>query len=434
MAVGLLIIGGIVTLLYPFLPPLITRHSSLVTQPEPALALPDKPSIAVLPFVNMSEDPKQEYFSDGMTEDLITDLSKLSDLFVIARNSVFTYKGKAVDVEEVSWKLGVRYVLEGSVRKADNRVRVTAQLVDATTGGHLWAERYDRELKDIFTLQDEIVQKIVAALAVKLAEGEQERLVRRYTGNLEAYDYFLRGKEYFSRFTKEANAQARQMFEKAVELDSKYAAAYAALGWIHLTDWTWQWSHDPQSLDQAFELAQKAVALDDSLPLAHAVLGQVYLWKNRQHEQAIAEVERAIAFDPNDADSYVALAHILSFTERRKEAIGLMEKAMRLNPHYPAFYLFTLGFAYCETGRSEEAIAAQKRALTRNPDLLWAHVCLAACSGSLGQEEKARAEVAEILRLNPNFSLEVYMQTSPFKDQPEAEKHMHDALRKAGLK
>src|SRR5262249_48467448 len=267
---------------------LIAHYSSLVTQEAqpPLLLLPDKPSLVVLPFVNMSEDPKQDYFSDGLTEDLTTDLSKISSLFVIARNSAFTYKGKAVDMGEVSRKLGVRYVLEGSVRKADDQVRITAQLVDATTDSHLWAERYDRPLKDIFALQDEIRQKIVLAVKVKLTPEEQERLKRSPTDNLEAYNYFLRGREYFYRFTKEAHAQARQMFEKAIELDPKYAAAYSGLGWIYLWEWAVQWSQDPQSLERAFELAQKAVALDDSVPGAHVVLGRVYQRK-KQHEQAI---------------------------------------------------------------------------------------------------------------------------------------------------
>jgi adenylate cyclase len=216
------------------------------------LELPDKPSIAVLPFVNMSGDPEQEYFSDGITEDLITDLSKISGLFVIARTSVFSYKGRTKKIAEIGQELGVRYVLEGSVRKASGRVRITAQLVDATTEGHIWAERYDRELKDIFKLQDEVTQKIVAALAVKLSEDEQKRLVRKYTDNIEAYDCYLRGFEYFSRQTEKANVQARQMHQRAIDLDPKFAAAYAYLGLTHSQEWSKGWSQDPQSLEHAF--------------------------------------------------------------------------------------------------------------------------------------------------------------------------------------
>src|SRR5882672_1269158 len=216
----------------------------------PALPLPDKPSIVVLPFVNMSEDPKQDYFSDGLTEDLTSDLSKISSLFVIARNSAFTYKGKAVKVQDVSKELGVRYVLEGSVRRADNQVRITAQLIDATTGGHLWSERYDRPLQDIFALQDEVVRKIVTTLKLQLTLQEQGILVRKATDNLEAYDYYLRGVEYYNSVTKETNAQARQMFEKALELDPKYAEAYAFLGGTYLREWILQWSQDSQALEQ----------------------------------------------------------------------------------------------------------------------------------------------------------------------------------------
>ena len=398
-----------------------------------ALPLPDKPSIVVLPFVNMSEDPKQDYFSDGITEDLTSALSKISSLFVIARNSAFTYKGKAVKVQDVSTELGVRYVLEGSVRKADNQVRITAQLIDATTGGHLWSERYDRPLQDIFALQDEVVQKIVTTLKLQLSVQEQGILVRKTTDNLEAYDYYLRGSGVILiAITQEANAQARQMFEKALELDPQYAEAYAFLGSTYFSEWGFQWSQDPQALDQALALAQRAVALDDSLAQAHVTLGPVYLWK-KQYDQAIAEAERAIALDANFAEAYMWLGDILTFAGRPEEAIGLIEKAMRLNPHYPPFYLFLLGDSYYLMGRYEEAIAAFKKALTRNPDLLPAHQFLAIIYSELGREEEARAEAAEVLRISPNYSLEVLRQRLPYKDPAELERSL-DGLRKAGLK
>ena len=428
--VSLLLLGGIVTLFAPSLLTIRNPHSAFRNQE--ALPLPDKPSIVVLPFVNMSEDPKQEYFSDGLTEDLTFDLSKISSLFVIARHSAFTYKGKAVKVQDVSKELGVRYVLEGSVRKADNQVRITVQLIDATTGGHLWSERYDRPLQDIFALQDDVVQKIVTTLKLQLMVQEQGILVRKTTDNLEAYDYYLRGREQFNRYTPEANAQARQMFERARELDPQYAEAYAFLGLTYFREWALQWSQDPQTLERALALTQKAVALDDSLPMAHRTLGFVSLWK-KQHDRAIAEAERAIALDPNDADSYAWVGEILKFAGRSEEAIGLIEKAMRLNPHYPPLYLFFLGEAYCSTGRYEEAIAAYKRALTRNPDLLPAHQGLAIIYSELGREEEARAEVAEALRINPKYSLEVLRQTWPYKDPAVLERYL-DGLRKAGLK
>jgi adenylate cyclase len=430
--VGIVIAGAIALAIWnqylrPTAPPAVVPPEQTA-----AIELPDKPSIAVLPFVNMSGDPEQEYFSDGITEDLITDLSKVSGLFVIARNSVYNYKGKAIKPEKVSQELGVRYVLEGSVRKSGDRVRITAQLVDATTGYHVWAERYDRNLKNIFALQDEVTQKIVGALAVKLTEAEQEHVLRKDTDNLEAYDYYLRGREYFFRFTKETMAQARQMFERAIDLDPEYAAAYVGLGLTYFNEWTWQWSQDPQSLERAFELAQRAIVLNDSLPMAHILMGKIYLWE-KQHEQAIAELERAIALDPNDADAYVHLANILNFAGRSEEAIGLVKKAMRLNPLYSVRYLWSLGHAYLMTRQYEKAISAVKRALKQNPDFLPPHILLAIIYSELGREEEARDEAAEILRINPNFSLEVWRQRRPYKDQAQLERILN-GLHRAGLK
>jgi adenylate cyclase len=367
---GVLLIGGT---LATFLSPSLLTFPQHSTRKEPALPLPDKPSIAVLPFVNMSEDPKQDYFSDGITEDLTTALSQISSLFVIARNSAFTYKGKAVKIQEVSKELGVQYVLEGSVRRANDQVRITAQLVDAVTDSHLWAQRYDRPLTDIFALQDEIVQKIVTTLKLQLTLREQGVLVRKTTDNLEAYDAYLRGVESWNRATQEANIQARQLLEKAIELDPQYGAAYAALSATHLGEWIFQWVQDPQTLGQAFALAQKAVALDDSLPRAYLILGEVYLWRDRQHKQAVAAAERAIALAPNEAEGSARLGLVLNFAGRPEEAIGLIEKAMRLNPRYPFSYLSWLGMAYRLTGRSEEAIAILKVAVTRNPDFLPPH-------------------------------------------------------------
>ncbi|MFQ5520208.1 MAG: tetratricopeptide repeat protein [Candidatus Methylomirabilia bacterium] len=416
-----LLVGGAVAIWSFYLRP--PPPPATVTSEAPALELPDKPSIAVLPFDNLSGDPEQEYFSDGMTEDLITDLSKLSGLFVIARNSVFTYKGTPVKIQQVGQELGVQYVLEGSVRKANGRVRITAQLVDATTGHHLWAERYDRELKDVFALQDEITKKIVAALAVTLTEGEQERLVRKHTDNPEAYDYLLRGEEYHRRTTRKANLKARQMAERAIELDPEYAAAYAALGWTHFQAWTMQWSEDPQTLELAYQLAQKSRGLDNSLAGCRLLLSHVYLWK-KQHEQAIAEAERAIALAPNDADGYAELGEILNWAGRPEEGIALLKKAMRLNPRYPFTYLWGLGHAYYLTGRYEEAIVTLKRILTRNPDWLPSHAYLAATYSELGHMEEARAEMAEVRRLSPEASLESLRQRLPYKEEAVLERFL----------
>jgi adenylate cyclase len=367
-----LILGAIVVLRSPSFLPLSTQDSALRTQTQ--LALPDKPSIVVLPFDNMSEDPKQDYFSNGITEVLTSDLSRISSLFVIARNTAFTYKGKAANIQEIGKELGVRYVLEGSVQKASDQVRIVAQLVDTTTDAHVWSERYDRPFTDIFALQDEIVQKIVTTLKLQLTLQEQGFIVRKTTDNLEAYDHYLRGLEYFYRYTKEANAQARQMFEKALALDPQYALAYASLSSTYRMEWDLR--SDPQTLERAFELAQQAVALDDSLPAAHAVLGLVYARK-QQSDQAIAEIERAIALDPNNADSYGMQAETLLFAGRPDEALRAMERAMRLNPRYPPWYLVDLGGAYLGTGRYAEATVTLKEHISRNPNLLSAHFLLA---------------------------------------------------------
>jgi TolB-like protein/Flp pilus assembly protein TadD len=340
------------------------------------LPLPDKPSIAVLPFTNMSSDRDQEYFSDGITDDLITALSRLPGVFVIARSSTFTYKVKAAKVQDIGRELGVAYVLEGSVRKSDNKLRVTAQLVETTGGNHLWAERYDRPLKDIFAVQDEIVQKIVTTLKLQFTLEQQGRISRKHTDNLEAYDYYLRGLVALN-LTKEGNAQARQLWEKAVTLDPEYAEAYAQLARTYTWEWAFHWSVDPQTPKRAFELARKALALDDTLPTAHSRLGQLYSLQ-QQYDQAIAEGERAIALDPSNADSYFVQATVLNMAGRHEEALRALAQAMRLNPRYPPLYLEReLGRAYYGVGRYAEAITTLKEANRRLPSLGDIHVLLA---------------------------------------------------------
>ena len=396
-----------------------------------ALPLPDKPSIAILPFQNLSGDPEQDYFSDGLTEDLITDLSKISGLFVISRNSSFAYKGKTIKIAEVGREFGVQYILEGSVRKAGDRVRITAQLIDTTTEGHLWAHRYDRELKDIFKLQDDVTQKIIAALTVKLTEDEQKRLLHRYTDSMDAYDLYLKGLEYLNRVTKESNIQARQVLNKAIDLDPDFAAAYALLGWVHSREWTQGWSPGPQPLDRAFELAQKAIALDESLPAGYTILGEIYLHK-KQHARAIAAQEKAIALSPNDAEGIASLAGILTWAGRPQETVALIKKAMRLNPMYPTEYLWNLGHAYYLMGRYEEAIEVLGRARDRNPDYIPVQAYLAASYIELGREEDARTPAAEFKRLSPRIPLTEWRHRLPYKDQMITER-LFVNLRKAGI-
>ena len=429
LGIVILVILGIGTFALKDWYPLI---SSPAFWNPPTLPLPDKPSIAVLPFINMSGDPEQGYFSDGITEDIITDLSKISGLFVIARNSSFVYKGRAVNVEHVGQALGVRYVLEGSVRRANDRVRINAQLLDATTGGHVWADRYDGEMQDIFALQDQVTQQIVQALQIKLTQGEQTSLTHQYTDNLEAYDLYLRGESFFGRLTKEANTQARQMFEQAIVLDPEYAAARAQLGFTYLIEWALQWSQDPQAIRRAREISQKAVDLDGSLPITHQVLGYIAVFQ-KQYEQGIAALERSITLDPNCADGYVWLGNTMNFVGEPHKALTLIQQAMRLNPHYPPRYLFALGHTYRILGRAEEAIALLRRSLTRNPDFAAAHLQLVAAYSEAGLEDEARIQAAEFLRLSPHYSVEHARQTNPYKD-PEVMDRFLTALRKAGFK
>lgn len=385
----------------------------------------------MLPFVNLSNDPEQEYFSDGITEDIINSLSRLASLFVISRTSAFTYKSKAIKVQDISKEMGVQYVLEGSVRRADNQVRVMAQLIDAIADRHLWSERYDRPLTDIFAVQDESVQKIAITLRLQLTLWDQGVMVWKHTDNPEAYDYFLRGLQSFWRFAKDANLQARQMFESAVALDPRYAMAYALMGSTYWLEWFYQWSKDTQGLEQALALGQKAIGLDDSLSAAYQALGQFYLFK-RQHDQAIAEEERAIALDPNFATAYAQLGLILIYAGQPQEAIEWVQKALRLNPQVPVSYLAYLGFALHFAGRDEEAIPILQKARACNPDYMDPHVQLAVIYSELGRMKEAQAEVAEILRLSPDVTVEGARQKIPFKDSKTLERFLA-ALRRAGL-
>ena len=399
-----------------------------------AFPLPDKPSIAVLPFTNMSGDPKQEYFSDGLTEQIITSLSKFQRLFVIARNSTFVYKGKPVKVQKVAEDLGVRYVLEGSVQKSRDRVRITAQLIDAMTGRHIWTENYDRELKDIFALQDEITIKIMTAMRVELTEGEQARhWIKWETDNLKAFDKNYQGIGFMRRGTKQDNDTARQLFEEAIAFDPKFVYPYMNLGLTHFWDARFGWSGSPaKSLQRAFELAQKALAMEESIDVAHSLLASIYLVM-RQHDKAIAEGERAVALNPNGAFAYMVLAAIVGCAGKWEESVLYAKQSMRLNP-FPEFGdYWILGRAYFMTGQFDEAIVALRKALQMNPNFLPAHIFLAAYYSSLGRDAEATASAKEVLRINPKFTIESYAKTLPYKDKADIDREV-DALRKAGLK
>ena len=392
--------------------------------------LPDNPSIAVLPFTNMSGDSNQEFLSDGITESIITALSKVPRLFVIARNSTFTYKGKSIKVKQVSEELGVRYVLEGSVQKAADRIRINAQMVDALTGHHIWAEKYDRDLKNIFALQDEITMKIITALQVKLTAGEMAHLMAKGAKNIEAYIKFLQALELHT--TKEGNIQARKILEEAIALDPEYSRLYTALAGTYSNDvWYGTTDSPEQSLARAFELAQKAISLDDTNSAAYGVLGWIYGMK-RQYDQAIAECEKAVSLSPNSAEAFEWLGTILTWAGRAEEAVKYLEHATRLNPLPSTSTLNFLAVAYRDSGQYEKAIETSKKALKQQPSYQFPYIHMTISYIRLGREEEARTTAAELLKVNPKFSLERYAKVLPFP-RPIADRIVED-LRKAGLK
>jgi adenylate cyclase len=420
--------GGLVVKKYFDRPP--SPPVSTASVQKAALPFPDKPSIAVLPFENMTGDPKQEYFADGFTEQIITSLSKISSLFVISRNSTFTYKGKPVKVQQVSEELGVRYVLEGSVQKISSRIRINVQLIDAISGRHLWAESYDRDLKDIFGLQDEVILKITSAMSVNLTAGEQARAWAEGTKSLEAYLKFMQGREYL-RGNRESNALARRLAEETIALDPKYANAYALLGATHWKDVYLGTSRPKESIAKAIELTQKALAMNGSLADARSRLGVLYSWSGR-YDEGIAEAERGVELDPNSGDANFFLAMVLRYAGKSKEAIPVIRKALRLEPMAPDIYVQNLALLYFQTGDCREAIAACEKGLKRQPDDLNSHVIMAAVYGSCGREKEARKEAAEVLRINPKFTVESYAAILPYKN-PSDRDRTAQGLRKAGM-
>jgi TolB-like protein/Flp pilus assembly protein TadD len=345
---------------------------------HPPLSLPDKPSIAVLPFVNMSGDPEQEYFSDGISEEIITAVSKTPKIFVIARTSSFKYKGKEVDVRTVGRELGVSYVLEGSVRKSEDQLRITAQLVDAKTGNHIWAERYDRQLKDIFSIQDDITKNIITALQVQLTEGEQARYRSGGTKNLDAYLKFLKGWEASRHWNKEASIKARTLAEETIALDPDYQKGYFLLAAVEIHDIYLGLSKSPKNtLMRAIEMTKKSIALGDS-PFPHRVLAVCYNLL-RKHDAAITEAKKAVEMAPNYADGYMILGHVLWLSDMAEEAVPVLQKAIRLNPYPPSQYFHNLAFSYHQLEKYEEAIAEAKKAISVSPKDIIAHRALVSC-------------------------------------------------------
>ena len=402
--------------------------------------LPDVPSIAVLPFVNLSGDPKQEFLCDGMTDEIITALSKVPNLFVIARNSTFTYKGKPVKVKQVSEELGVRYVLEGGFQRSGDRVWITAQLIDALTGNHLWAERYDRDLKDIFVLQDEITIKILTAVQVKLALGGEvfrvEKYAEKYYRGKQGLDCYLKLMQawgYFTRMNIEDNNLARRLAEEAIAMCPENPMGYIYLGWVYWVDYLLGNTKSPrETIEKAIKLAQKALAMDDSLGNAHVLLCRLYGCKG-EHDKAIAEGERAVALNPGGWSTLYHYAASLTFAGKLEEAIPLFQKAIRLSPLGPFFIYSDFGRALRVTGRFEESVLAYKKAIQLAPDNVMPHSGLTVTYSQMGREKEARAEAAEVLRINPKFSVDSHVKIVPYKDQSQTDKIVN-ALRKAGLK
>ncbi|NGO50931.1 adenylate/guanylate cyclase domain-containing protein [Allomesorhizobium camelthorni] len=400
----------------------------VVEAPPP---LPAKPSIAVLPFDNMSGDPEQGYFADGITEDIITDLSKVSGLFVIARNSSFAYKGQAPDIRKVSRELGVRYVLEGSVRRAANRIRINAQMIDGTTGGHLWAERYDRGIEDIFAVQDEVTRTIVSALKVTLTPSEETRREGRAKVDPEAYDLLVRSRETMLQLSAQASREARGMLERVVAIDPNLAAAYARLSIITFAEYVNQWNEaTPENLTQAMQLAHKAIELDDTEPQAHISLAIALTWMRRL-EEAESSAERAVALDPNSGDAYTSLGNIRDFQGRHEDAVALYTRAHRLDPQFDMSLHF-LGRALLTLGRFDEAEIAFRRRLTLAPRSDMTRFYLACLYGRTGRHEEARRYWQETLEVNPNFSVGHLKQILPYRD-PDTLDRLVEGLREAGI-
>jgi adenylate cyclase len=413
--------------------PVSQSQAGVPEMPSPRLALPDKPSIAVLPFTNMSGDPEQEYFSDGISEDIITDLSKIAGLMVISRNSCFTYKGRSVDVRSVGRDLGVRSVLEGSIRRAGNRVRITAQLIDAATGGHLWAERYDRDLTDLFAVQDDVTRRIVDALKVTLSPVETARLADSQACNIEAYDYFLRGREFLlgENKTREKFEQSKNFFLRALEFDPNHSQAYAGLSWAYIFDYFNRWSDKPDdSLQLAKHTAEQAIEKDPREPFARHSAALAFMIA-KDLDRAKSEAEIAIALNPNDALAYNVLGGVHTYSGQHPEAIEMIERAIRLDPAWVQQYLHFLGTAYLLAGKYETAATLLRQRVRLVPGTDFTRAVLASALGHLGEVDEARRIWRELMEINPKYSFREHFSRQPFR--PEDVERVAAGLGKAGL-
>ena len=402
-----------------------------------ALELPDRPSIAVLPLKNLPQEPDQDHISDGITEDIITELSRFSDLFVIASNSSFRYRSKTTDVRRIGRELGVRYVLEGSFRRQDGRVRIAAQLVDTLTGAHRWAERFDRELADVFALQDEFARAIATTLVAHINKAEAERTLLKPPASWQAYEYFVRGTDILGRYWSTVNVadlyESRRLLDRSLAIDPGFARAYASLS----TTWIIAWRNrldkhhlDPAALDEAHRMANRAVQLNPNLPQAHASLGVVLAWK-RQHDAGVAEFEKAVTLNPNFTDWRMAIA--LVYAGQSKRAVEVLRSHMRLDPFHVPLAPHWLGLAHYTLGQYPEALAALNDCALRAPNYGAVHLWLAATHARMGQTDAARAEADKLLALDPEFTIErVARNIIAFKHK-EAEEDCFDAMRLAGL-
>jgi len=402
------------------------NHFSQPSQPEMSLELPVKPSIAVLPFKNLSDEPQQDYLADGIVEGIITALANVPKVFVIASNSTFTYRGKSVKVQQVSQELGVRYVVEGSFLKAGDKVRITAQLIDAVSGHHLWAQRYDRYLNDILAVQDKIIKNIITAMQVELTEGEQAQATAKGTNNLEAYLLVLRAIDYNQRANTENNAMARKLAKESIALDPEYAVAYKVLARAHLYDF-WIEPNIPQEqiLAEATGLLEKAINLDSNYAEAYSLLAYVYMWK-RENQKALKLANKAVSLNPNSAETHFRLGKMHTFANNIEESILEYRYAIRLNPFPPGIYLWSLGLSYSALHQYDEAIRWCEKAIQIEPDNLMARIITTVVYSRAGHDEKAQITAKEVLRINPKFSLD--------RLAKRAHPNFIEALRKSGLK